>query len=57
MDPEDEFFPAEREKLFLDVSDSQLNLIVFGDWFNASVIEKIRFLDENTKYACKMVCR
>ncbi|VDK51699.1 unnamed protein product [Anisakis simplex] len=49
VDPEDEFFPAEREKLYLDVVDSGLNLVVFADWFNASVIDKIRFLDENTK--------
>lgn len=49
IDPEDEFFPSEREKLFEEVSRAGLNLIVFADWFNASVIDKIRFMDENTK--------
>uniref|UniRef100_A0A915B2A3 Peptidase S8/S53 domain-containing protein n=2 Tax=Parascaris univalens TaxID=6257 RepID=A0A915B2A3_PARUN len=49
VDPEDEFFPSEREKLYLDVVDAGLNLVVFADWFNATVIDKIRFLDENTK--------
>ncbi|KHN76164.1 Membrane-bound transcription factor site-1 protease [Toxocara canis] len=49
VDPEDEFFASEREKLYLDVVDAGLNLVVFADWFNATVIDKIRFLDENTK--------
>uniref|UniRef100_A0A183DSL2 Aamy domain-containing protein n=1 Tax=Gongylonema pulchrum TaxID=637853 RepID=A0A183DSL2_9BILA len=49
VDPEDEFFPGEREKLFTEVTHNGLNMIVFADWYNASVIDKIRFMDENTK--------
>lgn len=56
VDPEDEFFPSEREKLYLDVVDAGLNLVVFADWFNATVIDKIRFLDENTKFGNLAYC-
>uniref|UniRef100_A0A914W555 Peptidase S8/S53 domain-containing protein n=1 Tax=Plectus sambesii TaxID=2011161 RepID=A0A914W555_9BILA len=49
VDPEDEFFPAERDKLFSDVTDAGLNVVVFADWYNTSVIDKIRFMDDNTK--------
>ena len=50
VDPEEEFFASERQRLFSFVQDFGLNLVVFADWFNASTVEKIRFLDENTKY-------
>ncbi|MFH4973379.1 hypothetical protein AB6A40_000088 [Gnathostoma spinigerum] len=49
VDPEEEFFPSEREKLYRDVTESGVNLIVFADWYNTSVIDKLRFLDENTR--------
>ncbi|EFO21098.2 hypothetical protein LOAG_07390 [Loa loa] len=49
VDPEDEFFPSERQKLYDEVNDANLNLIIFADWYNTSVIDKIRFMDENTK--------
>ncbi|KAM3727833.1 Membrane-bound transcription factor site-1 protease [Dirofilaria immitis] len=49
IDPEDEFFPSERQKLYDKVNNANLNLIIFADWYNTSVIDKIRFMDENTK--------
>ncbi|VDM08183.1 unnamed protein product [Wuchereria bancrofti] len=49
VDPEDEFFPSERQKLYDEVNNANLNLIIFADWYNTSVIDKIRFMDENTK--------
>lgn len=48
VDTEEEFFEEEIEKLEKDVSDG-LNLIVFADWFNTAVMEKVRFFDENTR--------
>ncbi|VDK74993.1 unnamed protein product [Litomosoides sigmodontis] len=49
VDPEDEFFPNEIQKLYDEVNNANLNLIIFADWYNTSVIQKIRFMDENTK--------
>ncbi|VDN59243.1 unnamed protein product [Dracunculus medinensis] len=49
VDPEDEFFPLEREKLYEAIEDFGLNIVIFADWFNASVAEKLGFTDENTK--------
>lgn len=49
VDPEEEFFPAERTRLFEYAEEHGLNIIIFADWFNSSIVEKIRFLDENTK--------
>ena len=39
MDPEDEYHPAEREKLTADVRERGLGLIVYADWYNAQVIK------------------
>uniref|UniRef100_A0A915Q197 Peptidase S8/S53 domain-containing protein n=1 Tax=Setaria digitata TaxID=48799 RepID=A0A915Q197_9BILA len=49
VDPEDEFFPSERQKLYFEVNNANLNLIIFADWYNESVVDKIKFMDENTK--------
>lgn len=48
VDPEEEFFPEEVAKLKRDV-DSGLSVIVFADWYNVSVIKKVKFYDENTR--------
>ena len=48
VDPEEEFFDEEISKLHHDVENG-LNLAVFGDWFNVSVMDKVRFFDENTR--------
>ena len=49
VDPEEEFFPEEVAKLKEDVEKHGLSLVVFADWFNADVMRKIKFYDENTR--------
>uniref|UniRef100_A0A1S4H8N6 Membrane-bound transcription factor site-1 protease n=1 Tax=Anopheles gambiae TaxID=7165 RepID=A0A1S4H8N6_ANOGA len=49
VDPEEEFFPAEVAKLREDVLERQLSVIVFADWYNTSVMRRIKFYDENTR--------
>ncbi|CAI2731569.1 unnamed protein product [Schistosoma spindalis] len=49
IDPEEEFFPYEAEKLFIDVTEKGLSLIVFADWYNTSVMQSLRFYDTNTR--------
>nr|XP_039254753.1 membrane-bound transcription factor site-1 protease-like isoform X1 [Styela clava] len=49
IDPEEEFFPSEIQKLKKDVFDEGLNVIVFSDWYNTTVMEKVNFFDENTR--------
>ncbi|XP_042225174.1 membrane-bound transcription factor site-1 protease-like [Homarus americanus] len=48
VDPEEEYFPEEVTKLRHDV-EKGLSLIVFADWYNVSVMKKVKFYDENTK--------
>lgn len=48
MDPEEEFFPEEITKLKRDV-DAGLSIIIFADWYNVTVMKKIKFYDENTR--------
>ena len=48
VDPEEEFFPQELTKLRRDV-DSGLSIIVFADWYNTTVMKKVKFYDENTR--------
>ena len=49
VDSEEEFFPAEVEKLQADVVERGLSLVVFADWYNTDVMRKIKFYDENTR--------
>lgn len=49
VDPEEEFFNDEIQKLKYDILEHNLSVIVFADWYNASVIQKIKFYDENTR--------
>ncbi|CAL8090264.1 unnamed protein product [Calicophoron daubneyi] len=49
VDPEEEFFPEEIEKLFADVTFYGLSLIVFAEWYNTTVIDSLRFFDTNTR--------
>jgi hypothetical protein len=49
VDAEEEYFPEEVAKLKRDV-DSGLSLIVFADWYNVTVMKKVKFYDENTRY-------
>lgn len=48
VDPEEEFFPEEIAKLKRDV-DAGLSLIIFADWYNVTVMKKVKFYDENTR--------
>ncbi|XP_072013608.1 membrane-bound transcription factor site-1 protease-like [Amphiura filiformis] len=48
VDPEEEFFPEEISKLKRDV-DNGLSVIVFADWYNTTVMKKVKFYDENTR--------
>ena len=41
-------FQEEIEKLPRDVLNG-LSLIVFADWYNTTVMEKVKFYDENTR--------
>lgn len=52
VDPEEEFFPEEIAKLKKDI-DNGLSLIIFADWYNVTVMRKVKFFDENTRYGFK----
>ena len=49
VDSEDEFFPAEVEKMERDVRELGLGLVVFADWFSAAGIAGAAFFDDNTR--------
>lgn len=51
VDSEEEYFPEEITKLRRDI-DNGLSLIIFSDWYNTSVMRKVKFYDENTRYQC-----
>uniref|UniRef100_A0A673JF34 Membrane-bound transcription factor site-1 protease-like n=1 Tax=Sinocyclocheilus rhinocerous TaxID=307959 RepID=A0A673JF34_9TELE len=48
VDSEEEYFPEEITKLRRDI-DNGLSLIIFSDWYNTSVMRKVKFYDENTR--------
>lgn len=50
VDSEEEYFPEEIAKLRRDV-DNGLSLVIFSDWYNTSVMRKVKFYDENTRYS------
>lgn len=49
VDPEEEYHPDEVEKLRRDVLEFGLAVVVLADWYNTTVMTKIKFYDENTK--------
>ncbi|XP_031843340.1 membrane-bound transcription factor site-1 protease [Nomia melanderi] len=49
VDTEEEFFPEEVSKLKRDVEEEGLSVIVFADWYNVTVMRKVKFYDENTR--------
>ncbi|XP_067645942.1 membrane-bound transcription factor site-1 protease isoform X2 [Eurosta solidaginis] len=49
VDPEEEFFDAEIKKIENDVYSEGLSVIIFADWYNTTVMKKIKFFDENTR--------
>jgi len=48
IDAEEEYFTEEIAKLKRDV-DAGLSVVVFGEWYNVSVMKKVKFFDENTR--------
>ena len=42
VDAEEEYFPEEIAKLKRDV-DAGLSVVVFGEWYNTSVMKKVKF--------------
>lgn len=48
VDPEEEYFPEEIAKLKRDI-DAGLSVVVFADWYNVTVMRKVKFYDENTR--------
>jgi hypothetical protein len=49
VDPEEEYFGEEIKKLKKDVLEHGLSVVVFADWYNTTVMKKIKFYDENTR--------
>ncbi|XP_012285406.1 membrane-bound transcription factor site-1 protease [Orussus abietinus] len=49
VDSEEEFFPEEVTKLKRDVDEEGLSVVVFADWYNVTVMRKVKFYDENTR--------
>ncbi|XP_058830005.1 membrane-bound transcription factor site-1 protease isoform X2 [Topomyia yanbarensis] len=49
VDPEEEYFHEEIIKLKNDILERDLSVIVFADWYNTTVMRKIKFYDENTR--------
>lgn len=49
VDPEEEYFPEEISKLKKDYDQHGLSIIVFAEWYNVSVMKKVKFYDENTR--------
>ncbi|XP_003739579.1 membrane-bound transcription factor site-1 protease [Galendromus occidentalis] len=49
VDPEEEFFQEEILMIKNAVRDEQLNIVLFADWYNSTVMQKVRFYDENTR--------
>ena len=49
IDPEEEYTKEEVAKLERDVKEEGLGLAVFGEWFEAGTLAKMRFFDDNTR--------
>ncbi|KAJ8303005.1 hypothetical protein KUTeg_019401 [Tegillarca granosa] len=49
VDAEEEYFPEEVTKIKRDI-DEGLSIVIFADWYNVSVMKKVKFYDENTRY-------
>ncbi|XP_062577910.1 membrane-bound transcription factor site-1 protease-like, partial [Saccostrea cucullata] len=48
VDAEEEYFPEEVTKLKRDI-DNGLSVVIFADWYNVTVMKKVKFYDENTR--------
>lgn len=43
IDPEEEFFAEEIIKIEKDIANYNLSIIIFADWYNVSVMQKVYF--------------
>lgn len=41
IDPEEEFFAEEIKKIENDIANYNLSVIIFADWYNVSVMQKV----------------
>lgn len=46
VDPEKEFGDEEIAKLKKDYDQSALSVIVFADWYNTTIMQKVQFFNE-----------
>jgi len=49
VDSEEEFSATEIAKLERDIKEFGLSLVVFADWYNASVVKWAKFFDDNSQ--------
>mmetsp|Transcript_40415 Transcript_40415/g.102302 ORF Transcript_40415/g.102302 Transcript_40415/m.102302 type:complete len:1225 (-) Transcript_40415:14-3688(-) len=49
VDSEEEYYSEEVHKLQADVAELGMGLLVFGEWYNRAMMEKMRFYDDNTR--------
>lgn len=49
IDTEDEFSSEEIEKVQADVTERGLGLVVLADWYDNTIMDRMRFFDENTR--------
>ena len=49
VDSEEDFFEEEVEKIYKDVTEKGLSVVVVSEWYDPAEIEKVRFFDDNTK--------
>lgn len=49
VDPEKEFADEEILAMQENVYKNGLSVVIFGDWYNTTVMKKIKFFDENTR--------
>ena len=48
-DTEGEFHQEEIDKLYMDVTEKGLGLLVLGEWYNEIQMNSLRFFDDNTR--------
>jgi subtilisin family serine protease len=48
VDPEEEYFPEEINKLHNDIHEHGLSVLVIAEWYNIPTMQKIKFFDDNT---------
>lgn len=48
VDPEEEFYAEEISKLKKDI-DNGLSVVIFADWYNTTIMKRVKFYDENTR--------